>query len=89
MLKRGSKSPFPAAKSARVRAALRELGLLDDRGHVRAFDPSEKLSPFESPALLAGLLERYRLRNFVNAYRYMDDEAFALAVVNLFGPGPV
>jgi hypothetical protein len=70
-----------------VRTALRELDLLDERGHVRAFDPTEKLSPFESPSLLDGLLERYRLRSFVNAYRFMDDEAFAVAVVNLFGPG--
>jgi single-stranded-DNA-specific exonuclease len=85
-LKRGSKSPFAADKSARVRTALRQLGLLDERGHVRAFDPSEKLSPFEAPSLLDGLIERYRLRNFVNAYRFMDDEAFAVAVVNLFGP---
>ncbi|HLU82708.1 MAG TPA: single-stranded-DNA-specific exonuclease RecJ [Trueperaceae bacterium] len=84
-LKRGSKSPFTADKSARVRTALRELGLLDERGHVRAFDASEKLSPYESPALLDGLLERYRLRNFVTAYRHFDDEAFAVAVVNLFG----
>ena len=84
-LKRGSRSPFAAVKSKRVREALRELDLLDERGHVRAFDPAQKLSPFESPSLLAGLLERYRLRNLVNAYRYMDDEAFALAVVNLFG----
>lgn len=84
-LKRGSKSPFPAVKSGRVREALRELGLLDDRGHVRAFEPGEKLSPFESASLLDGLIERYRLRNFVNAYRFMDDEAFAVAVINLFG----
>jgi len=87
-LKRGSKSPFRADKSARVRTALRELGLVDERGHVRAFDPAEKLSPFAAPSLLDGLMERYRLRNFVNAYRYMDDEAFAVAVVNLFGPQP-
>src|SRR5690606_35841544 len=77
-LKRSSRSPFTAVKSKRVREALNELDLIDERGHVRAFDASQKLSPFESPSLLTGLLERYRLRNLVNAYRYMDDEAFAL-----------
>lgn len=87
-LKRGSKSPFAAGKSARVRTALRELGLLDERGHVRAFEATEKLSPYLSPSLLDGLLQRYRLRNLVTAYRHFDDEAFAVAVVNLFGAAP-
>ena len=85
-IKRGSRSPFTGRKSGRVREALRELDLLDERGHVRAYDTTVKLSPFESPTLLDGLVERYRLRNLVNAYRHMDDEAFAVAVMNLFGP---
>ncbi|HEX7041182.1 MAG TPA: hypothetical protein VF202_13780, partial [Trueperaceae bacterium] len=50
-------------------------------------EPGRKLNPMDSPTLLAGLVRRYRLRNLVHAYRHFDDEAFAVAVVNLFGEG--
>ena len=39
----------------------------------------------ESDSLLEGLVRRYRLRNLVHAYRHFDDEAFAVAVLRLFG----
>lgn len=85
--RRGIERGIPEPKLSRLTAALRELGLLDDAGRALVTDPRHKLNPMESPSLLAGLVRRYRLRNLVHAYRHFDDEAFAVAVVNLFGAG--
>jgi len=86
-MRRGERLPFDEPKSSRVRKALVELGLIDEADRARALPIGYKLSPFDSDSLLEGLVERYRLRNFVHAYRHFDDEAFALSVVNLFGLG--
>lgn len=83
--RRGLQHGIPEPKLSRLTAALRELQLLDDLGRAVVTEPGRKLNPMGSPTLLAGLVRRYRLRNLVHAYRHFDDEAFALAVVNLFG----
>lgn len=85
-MRRGGRLPFDEPKSSRVRTALVELGLIDEADRAKAMPIGFKLSPFDSDALLEGLVRRYRLRNFVHAYRHFDDEAFAVSVVNLFGP---
>ena len=85
--RRGTQSGIPEPKLGRLRAALNELGLIDQRDHAVVTPPGHKLNPMESETLLAGLITRYRLRNLVHAYRHFDDEAFAVSVVNLFGPG--
>jgi len=85
--RRGLQHGIPEPKLSRLTAALRELGLIDDAGRAVVTEPGHKLNPMASPSLLAGLVRRYRLRNLVHAYRHFDDEAFAVAVVNLFGPG--
>ncbi len=76
---------IPEPKLSRLRSALRELRLLDDADRVVVTPAGHKVNPMESDTLLDGLVRRYRLRNFVHAYRHFDDEAFAVAVVRLFG----
>ncbi len=79
---------IPEPKLSRLRTALRELSLLDDADRVVVTPPGHKVNPMESGSLLEGLVRRYRLRNLVHAYRHFDDQAFALAVVRLFGESP-
>ena len=85
--RRGTQRGIPEPKLTRLRAALLELGLIDDHDRTLVTPPGHKLNPMESESLLAGLITRYRLRNFVHAYRHFDDEAFAVSVLNLFGSG--
>src|SRR5690606_188026 len=85
--RRGLQRGIPEPKLSRLTAALRELGLLDDVGRAVVTEPGAKLNPMASDSLLHGLVRRYRLRNLVHAYRHFDDEAFAVAVVTLFGAG--
>ena len=85
--RRGLQRGIPEPKLSRLTAALRELGLLDDIGRAVVTEPGAKLNPMASDSLLHGLVRRYRLRNLVHAYRHFDDEAFAVAVVTLFGAG--
>ncbi len=61
---------------------LEELELVDERGHARA---GARRDPYESPTLVAGLLQRYRLETFLNAYRHLDEDGFAATVATLFG----
>lgn len=82
--RRGNPPWFEPPKDQRVAAALRELGLLDEFGRAVVTN-GEKLSPFESPTLLSGLMVRYALRTFVHAYRHYADDAFAASALNLFG----
>lgn len=82
--RRGNPPWFEPPKDQRVKDALTELGLLDEFGRAVATN-GEKLSPYESPTLMSGLMRRYRLRSFVHAYRHYDDEAFEASVLNLFG----
>src|SRR5690554_6141288 len=84
---RGRPLPFSAPKSEPIEVALDELGLLDERGHVIRLASGTRLSPYESPSFLAGLVRRYQLRTFVHAYRHLDDEGLARTVATLFGDG--
>ena len=79
---RGAPAPFPRAKTALVDQAFRELDLIDDRGRLRR---SARRNPISSPTARDGLLERYKLRTFVDGYRCLDDDAFAAMVHALFG----
>lgn len=82
-LMRGHAPPFSAAKTGLIKAALSELELLDESGRLVRLN-GEKLSPYESPSFLNGMLRRYRLRTFVHAYRHLDDEGFATTAAVLF-----
>jgi single-stranded-DNA-specific exonuclease len=62
---------------------LEELGLVDPEGRpVRG----ARRDPYTSPTLRAGLLQRYRIETFLNAYRHLDDDGFALTTLTLFAP---
>ena len=69
-----------------ARRILEELALLDARGRART---GQRRDPYESETLVAGLLQRYRLETFLNAYRQLDDRGFARTVAALYGPSPV
>lgn len=85
-VRRGAPLPFDPVKNERIRVALRELDLVDDRGHARRLPNGAKLSPYASASLMQGLMRRYRLRTFVHAYRYLDDDGFERTAQRLFGP---
>lgn len=85
-VRRGAPLPFEPIKNERIHVALRELDLVDDRGHARRLPNGAKLSPYASPSLMQGLMRRYRLRTFVHAYRYLDDDGFERTAQRLFGP---
>lgn len=85
-LMRGAPLPFLEPKVERIRTALAELGLIDDQARAVRLPPGTRMSPFESPSLMEGLLRRYRLRTFVHAYRYLDDAGLAMTLKRLFGP---
>lgn len=87
-LRRGAPSPFLEPKAGRVLTALRELGTLDERDRPVRLPPGTRLSPYESPSLMAGLMRRYRLRTFVHAYRHLDEHGLAVTVMRLFGAQP-
>jgi len=85
-LSRGLNVPFAEPKAGRVRAALRELELLDPAGRPLS---GRKRDPYSSDVLLDGLVLRHLLLRFVTAYRHLDDNAFARTALTLFGPfGP-
>jgi single-stranded-DNA-specific exonuclease len=85
-LMRGAPLPFLEPKAGRIKTALDELGLLDDQGRAVRLAPGTRVSPYESPSLMDGLVRRYRLRTFVHAYRHLDDDGFAFTLARLFGP---
>jgi single-stranded-DNA-specific exonuclease len=85
-VRRGAPLPFDRVKNDRIRVALQELDLVDDRGHARRLPNGAKLSPYASTSLMQGLMRRYRLRTFVHAYRYLDDDGFERTARRLFGP---
>ena len=74
--------PFEEVKLELCKRALEELELLDARGRPLR---GQKRDPYTSDTLLAGLLERYKLRTLLKAYRGFDDAAFSHTVVTLFG----
>ncbi len=81
-LKRGGRLPFENPKADLVATVLRELDLIDAAGRPRR---AQKRDPYRSETLLDGLLERHKLQSFLNAYRHLDDAAFAATVAILFG----
>lgn len=84
---RGAPIPYSTLKAKRIGRALEELSLLDGAGRARQLPPGTRISPFEADSFLGGLIERYRLRTLVHAYRSLDDDGFAESVALLFGPG--
>ncbi len=79
-LERGQKLPYDDVKNDLCMRALQELELLDAHGRAR----NRKCDPYQSETFLKGLLERYKLRGFANAYRHLDEPSFAKAVTILF-----
>lgn len=79
----GGRPPLGPEAAPLALAILRELGLLDERGRARA--DVGRVDPYGSRTLTAGLLQRYRLETFLNAYRHLDDDGFARSVAALFG----
>lgn len=88
-LRRAAPSPFLEPKAGRILTALRELGTLDANDRPLRLPAGTRLSPYESPALMAGLVRRYQLRTFVHAYRHLDDHGLAVTIMRLFGDTPV
>jgi single-stranded-DNA-specific exonuclease len=80
-LRRGRHLPYEGLKGERALTILRELDLVDGLNRARS---GQRRDPYSSETLLTGLMARYRLRTFVQAYRQLDDDAFAQAVSRLF-----
>ena len=80
-LQRGQSLPYEGHKADLVQKILRELELLNEQGRPLR---GQKRDPYSSDTLLKGLLERYKLQTFLNAYRHLDDAAFAQSVHTLF-----
>ena len=79
-LKLHGRCSLEPAKQARCWQCLRELDLLDANNRPR---PSQKRNPHQAPTLLRERLEHYRLSQLLQAYRYLNDDAFAYAVKQL------
>jgi single-stranded-DNA-specific exonuclease len=78
---RGTRPRLSPAAAQAAAAILEELGLVDDDGRpVRG----ARRDPYTSPTLRTGLLQRYRIETFLNAYRHLDDDGFARTTVTLF-----
>jgi single-stranded-DNA-specific exonuclease len=74
---RGAPVAGSARLAERIDAVLAELDLVDAAGRtVRG----RKVEPYASARLRAGLVRRYALRTLAEAYRRLDDAAFAEAV---------
>jgi single-stranded-DNA-specific exonuclease len=84
-LRAGARPPLGPDAARLALRALRELDLVDERDRARA--GVARVDPYASATLTAGLLQRYRLETFLNAFRHLDDDGFARAVVALFVPG--
>ncbi len=81
-VQRGQPPPFEEDKRALIERILRDLELLDEDGRLLR---NQKRDPYQSETLLSALLERYKLQGFLNAYRQLDDDAFAETLQTLFG----
>jgi hypothetical protein len=79
-IKRGHQPAEDDIYTTRALAALRELELLDELGRAKI---GVKRDPYTSETLVTGLLEQYRLRRFVQAYKHLDDAGFAQAFQTL------
>lgn len=82
---RGAPAPFDEAKNAWVEQAFRELDMIDGLGRARR---GIRRRPNASETVRIGLVERYKLRTFVDGYRCLADDAFAVMVETLFGEAP-
>lgn len=80
-LQRGQGLPYEGSKAELVEMILRELELLNEQGRPLR---GQKRDPYSSETLLTGLLERYKLQTFLNAYKHLDDKAFEQTVATLF-----
>ncbi|MEM6429994.1 MAG: single-stranded-DNA-specific exonuclease RecJ [Deinococcota bacterium] len=78
--KRGQQPAEGDVYTTRALAALRELELLDELGRAKT---GVKRDPYTSETLVTGLLEQYRLRRFIQAYKHLDDAGFAQAFQTL------
>jgi len=74
--------PFSGPKADLCKACLEELDLLDAQGRVRK---GQKRDPYSSPTFVTGLMEGYKLRSFLKAYRALEGASFACTVAALFG----
>ncbi len=79
-LKRGQKLPYSKPKKQLIYKILTEIGLLDEFKRLK----SKKTDPYQSQTLVDGLLKQYQLEGFLNAYRFLDDASFALAIETLW-----
>ena len=80
-LQRGQTLPFGPEKTKLIFQILEDLELLNDQNKPYR---GQKRDPYSSETLVKGLMERYKLQSFLNAYKYFDDEAFAITVATLF-----
>jgi hypothetical protein len=80
---RGLRPPLAPLLLARTDVVLRELGLLDEAGHVLK---GRKAEPYASPSLRAGLVRRYLLQTLLEAYRRLDDAGFERVAIVLADP---
>lgn len=81
-LSRGERFDQGDIKAKLASTILEELELLDPQGRPYR---GKKRDPYSSETLLRGLMERYKLKSFCKAYRYLDEPSFAQAVHTLFG----
>lgn len=81
-LQRGQPLRHSDAKNALCRKVLEELELLDASGQTLR---GQKRDPYSSATLVQGLIERYKFKTFLKAYRTLEDDAFAATVQTLFG----
>ncbi len=82
-LRDGRATRLPEPVERLVVRALREIELLDGDGAIRS-GAGAKVDPYASPTLRTGLLQRWRLETFANAYAHLDDDGFDLTVRTLF-----
>ncbi len=80
-LQRKQQLPFGKDKTELCTRCLKEIELIDDKGLVKT---KQKRDPYTSNTLRKGLMERHKLRSFINSYRYFEEEAFAYAVKSIF-----
>lgn len=79
-LQRGQLLPYAEQKNTLIMQVLEELELLKNGKALKG----QKRNPYSSETLLNGMLERYKLESFLNAYNHFDDASFAQTVRSLF-----
>ena len=79
-IQRGQALPYAEQKNELIMQILEELELLKQGKALKG----QKRNPYDSNTLLQGMLERYKLESFLNAYKYYANAAFAETVNSLF-----